>query len=78
VFWLRANSPAVAVGSAEHTPARDFWGRSRPKDHPPDLGAFPYVPELEKAGIRGDWDHGWAYHRHGQKRNVLPDLWTLP
>jgi hypothetical protein len=76
VFWLRANSPAIAAGWAEHAPARDFWGRSRPKAHPPDLGAFPYVPELEKEETRAEWDHGWAYHRHGQKTNVLPDLWS--
>jgi parallel beta-helix repeat protein len=78
VFWLRANSPAIGAGSTGHAPTRDFWGRSRPKDHPPDLGAFPYVPELERAESRADWDHGWPYHRHGQKQNVLPDLWTLP
>jgi parallel beta-helix repeat protein len=78
VFWLRANSPAIGKGSVEHASARDFWGRSRPKDRKPDLGAFPYVPELEKAEVRADWDHGWAYHRHGQKTNVLPDLWNLP
>jgi parallel beta-helix repeat protein len=78
VFWLRANSPAIGKGSPEHAPARDFWGRSRPQDRPPDLGAFPYVGELERPETRSDWDHGWAYHRHGQKTNVLPDLWTLP
>jgi hypothetical protein len=78
VFWLRANSPVIGQGSAEHAPGRDLWGRSRQKDRKPDLGAFPYVPELQKAEARADWDHGWAYHRHGQKTNVLPDLWTLP
>jgi hypothetical protein len=77
VFWLRANSPAIGKGSVEHASASDFWGRSRPKGQKPDLGAFPYVPELEKAGTPAEWDHGWAYHRHGQK-NILPDLWTLP
>jgi hypothetical protein len=78
VFCLRANTPAVAAGSADHAPARDFWGRSRSKDHAPDLGAFPYVRELEKQETRAEWDHGWAYHRHGANMNVLPDLWRHP
>lgn len=47
VFWLRANSPAIGKGSAEHAPEHDFWSRPRPKDRKPDLGALPYLPELE-------------------------------
>jgi hypothetical protein len=75
---LRANSPAIAKGSPEYAPTHDFWGRSRPKDRPSDLGAFPFEPVLEKDETRAHWDHRWAYHRHSQKTNILPDLWTLP
>lgn len=75
VFWLREDSPAIGRGSRQYAPTIDFWGRPRPKDQPPDLGAFPFVPLLTTDQVRADWDHQWAYHRHS---GMLPDFWVLP
>lgn len=77
VFWLRTESPAIAKGSAQHAPASDFWGRPRPRDKGPDLGAFAFEPLLIQPQVRANWDGGWAYHRHGNKVG-LPDPWVLP
>jgi len=75
VFWLREGSPAIGKGSRQYAPTMDFWGRSRPKDQPPDLGVFPFVSFLTAEQVRTTWDHQWAYHRHS---GMLPDFWTLP
>jgi parallel beta-helix repeat protein len=77
VFWLRENSPAIGKGSLQHAPTMDFWGRPRPKDKAPDLGAFEFVPALATEEARAGWDYGWTYHRHGQSKG-LPDFWTPP
>jgi parallel beta-helix repeat protein len=77
VFWLQADSPAIGKGSSQHAPAADFWGRPRPQDRAPDMGAFAFEPLLTGEEARADWDHGWAYHRHGTKAG-LPDPWVLP
>jgi len=77
VFWLRQNSPAIGKGSPQHAPAVDFWGRRRPQGKAPDLGAFTFEPMLTGEQVRAGWDHGWAYHRHGN-RVGLPDPWVLP
>jgi hypothetical protein len=77
VFWLRRGSPGIAKGTPDYAPATDFWGRPRPKDRIPDLGAFVFEPALTGTRIRSSWDGGWAYHRHGNK-TALPDPWTLP
>jgi len=77
VFWLQADSPALGKGSAEYAPSVDFWGRARPPGKAPDLGAFAFEPLLTHERIRAGWDHGWAYHRHGNKVG-LPDMWMLP
>jgi parallel beta-helix repeat protein len=77
VFRLRQDSPAIGKGSPQYAAARDFWGRERPKDRSPDLGAFAFEPLLTGNRARGGWDGGWAYHRHGNKAG-LPDPWTLP
>jgi len=77
VFWLREDSPAVGKGSPRHAPATDFWGRSRPKDKNPDLGAFAFEPALTRDQVRAGWDFEWAYHRHSNKAG-LPDPWALP
>jgi parallel beta-helix repeat protein len=77
VFWLREGSPAIAKGTPDYAPATDFWGRLRAQDKAPDLGAFAFVPILTGEQVRADWDHGWAYHRHGNKVG-LPDPWVLP
>lgn len=75
VFWLREDSPARGKGSPQYAPAMDFWGRIRPKDQPPDIGALTFVPYLATEEVRADWDYGWAYHRHS---GMLPDFWALP
>jgi parallel beta-helix repeat protein len=77
VFWLREDSPAIGKGSTQYAPATDFWGRPRPKDKIPDLGAFNFEPALAGERIRADWDYGWAYHRHGNQSGP-PDPWLLP
>ena len=77
VLWLRADSPAIGKGSPQHAPATDFWGRPRPRDKAPDLGAFPFEPALARPEFRAGWDSGWPYHRHGNKVG-LPDPWMLP
>jgi len=75
VFWLRQRSPAIGKGSPQHAPKTDFWARPRPPDRPPDLGAFPFESVLTREQARAGWDHGWAYHRHGNKAG-LPDPWA--
>jgi hypothetical protein len=75
VFWLREGSPAIGKGSAPHAPASDFWGRPRPQDKAPDLGAFTFEAVLTREQVRAGWDSGWAYHRHGNKAG-LPDPWA--
>ncbi len=75
VFWLRADSPAIGKASSQHAPATDFWGRRRPQDRAPDVGALAFEPLLTGEEVRADWDHGWAYHRHGTKAG-LPDPWV--
>jgi len=77
VFWLREGSPAIGKGSWQYAPTRDFWGRERSRNKAPDLGAFAFEPILTKEQVRAGWDHGWAYHRHGNKVG-LPDPWVLP
>jgi len=74
VFWLREDSPAIGKGAPQYARPTDFWGRCRPKDQPPDLGAFPFVSSLVTEQVRADWDYGWAYHRHS---GMLPDFWSL-
>jgi hypothetical protein len=77
VFWLRDDSPAIGKGAGQFAPAIDFWGRPRSPDEAVDLGAFAFERSLLGTKVRADWDHGWAYHRHGNKIG-LPDLWALP
>lgn len=77
VFWLRADSPAIGKAFPQHAPATDFWGRPCPQDRAPDVGALAFEPLLTGEEVRADWDHGWAYHRHGTKAG-LPDPWVLP
>lgn len=77
VFWLREGSPAIAKGTPDYAPATDFWGRPRPKDKAPDMGAFTFDPVLTHEQVRAGWDNGWAYHRHGNNIG-LPDPWVLP
>jgi parallel beta-helix repeat protein len=77
VFWLREDSPAIGKGLPQYAPKTDFRGRLRAQDKAPDLGAFAFVPILTRERVRADWDHGWAYHRHGNKVG-LPDPWVLP
>jgi len=77
VFWLRPDSPAIGRGSSEHAPATDFWGRPRSQGKMQDLGAFVFEPVLAGDSVRADWDHGWAYHRHGAQAG-LADPWVLP
>ncbi len=74
VFWLKEGSPAIGKGALQHARPTDFWGRYRPEEQPPDLGALPFVPFLATRQVRDDWDHGWAYHRHS---GMLPDFWSL-
>ena len=76
VFWLREDSPAIGKGSSQYAPTTDFWGRLRPKDKIPDLGAFTFEPLFAQKQVRAGWDSGWAYHRHGNTAG-LPDLWLL-
>lgn len=64
-------------------PANDFWGRPRPKDAAPDLGAFAFVPALLEPASRADWHFDWAYgysprRKPPEKANDMPDLWILP
>jgi len=77
VFWLREGSPAIGKGLSQYAPKTDFWGHPRAQDKAPDLGAFTFEPVLTREQVRADWDHGWAYHRHGNKVG-LPDPWILP
>ena len=77
LYWLRAESLARGKGASVHAPATDFWGRSRPKDQPVDLGAMPFMPELAKPEARQRFEFGWAYYRHGSG-GTIPDVWVLP
>jgi len=78
VFWLREDSPAIGKGSSQYAPPTDFWGRPRPQNKtPPDIDAFAFESVLTREQVRAGWDHGWAYHRHGNKTG-LPDPWALP
>ena len=76
VFWLREGSLAIGKGSLKYAPTTDFWGRQRPQGKVPDLGAFAFEPLLTREQVRAGWNHGWAYHRHGNKVG-LPDPWVL-
>lgn len=78
VFWLKPGSPAIGRGRAEHAPGTDFWGRSRPKDRAPDLGAFPFVPFLATPEARARWYFNWAYRYGAVEGRDMPDLWMLP
>jgi hypothetical protein len=80
-YWLREDSVARDRGAAKHAPKTTFWGRARPSDKAPDLGAFPYSPYWAGAGgsrsekmISGYW--GWPY-RFARYREIR-DLWFLP
>jgi parallel beta-helix repeat protein len=76
VFWLREDSPAIGKGFPQHAPTTDFWGRPRPLAKRSDLGAFAFEPVLTREHVRAGWDHGWSYHRHGNKAG-LPDPWAV-
>ncbi len=78
-YFLSASSPAMARGSADFAPEVDFWGRPRPKDTAPDLGAFPFVPSLAGDEARNGWYEGWAYRFSPlEERLDMPDLWVEP
>jgi parallel beta-helix repeat protein len=78
VYWLSKGSPAIGKGSREYAPPTDFWGRPTPKDKPPDLGAFVYVPRLLEPQARAGWYYGWAYGYAPIPNWEMPDLWVLP
>jgi hypothetical protein len=80
-YWLRKDSAARGKGAAEFAPKTDFWGRTRPIDKAPDLGAFPYSSywadedtSRPEEMVRGYW--GWPY-RFARYREIR-DLWFLP
>jgi hypothetical protein len=80
-YWLKEDSVARGKGATEFAPETDFWGRARPADRAPDLGAFPYSPYWADEDIsrpeemaRGYW--GWPY-RFARYREIR-DLWFLP
>jgi len=80
-YWLREDSAARGKGAAEFAPKTDFWGRTRPEDKAPDLGALPYSPywadedtSQPEEMVRGYW--GWPY-RFARYREIR-DLWYLP
>jgi hypothetical protein len=78
VYWLKKDSPAIGKGSPEHALPLDFWGRPRPWDRPPDLGAFAYDLGLLEPDARVNWHFGWAYGYAPGKELQPPDLWALP
>jgi hypothetical protein len=78
VFWLRADSPAIAKGAAQYAPRTDFWGRPLPAGRPPDIGAFTYVPALAGERARAGWWQGWPYRFAAKAEMDVPDLWALP
>ncbi len=78
VYWLRPGSPAIGKGSAQYAPAKDFWGRPIAKERAPDLGCFPFVPELATEQFRASWRSGWPYRFSRDPGNEIPDLWALP
>jgi hypothetical protein len=81
-FWLKADSPARGKGDAQYAPKTDFWGRTRPADQAPDLGALAYSAYwADNRAIPGRPDgHNWPY-RFAPLPGVgmeMPDLWFLP
>jgi hypothetical protein len=78
VFWLRADSPAIGKAAAAYAPRSDFWGRPRPEDRAPDIGAFPYLAALADERARAGWWQGWPYRFAAKATMDVPDLWALP
>lgn len=80
VFFLKKNSPAVANGSPEFAPARDFFGHTRSQEKKHDFGCFPFTESLLSPNARKDWYEGWAYvayyREHGDGQ--IPDFWKMP
>ena len=80
-YWLRQDSVARSRGVAEFAPKTDFWGRARPTDKAPDLGALPYSPywadmdaSRSEEMVSGYW--GWPYRF--ARYYEIRDFWLLP
>jgi len=78
IYWLRADSPAIGKASAPDAPKADFWGRARPEDKAPDLGAFAFDPALDLK--QAAWaPSSWAYSFGvNDERGGPPDFWARP
>jgi parallel beta-helix repeat protein len=76
-FYLKEGSPAIARGSKEYAPKRDFFDRPWPQDRAPDLGCFPYDPSLLLPQARQEWYYQWPFLFRG-KGDTIPDFWNVP
>jgi len=76
-FYLKQDSPAIAKGSGEYGPNRDFFNRIIPEDKNPDLGCFPFEPSLLLPKAREQWYYQWPFFCRG-KNITMPDLWMPP
>jgi parallel beta-helix repeat protein len=68
IYWLCKDSSAREHGDPKVAPDTDLWGRPRPKDRTPDLGAYQFIPSIESQAIQ------WQY----TKERTIPDLWQVP
>ncbi len=75
-FYLKKDSPAIARGSKQYAPKRDFFDRPWPQDRTPDLGCFPYDPALLRPEARQDWYYQWPFLFRG-KADTIPDFWNV-
>lgn len=74
LFFLKQDSPAIAKGSPQYAPGKDFFGQDRKTDSPVDLGCYTYNSALLTPQATRQLYLGWAFHSLG---NEIPDLWNF-
>ena len=76
IYWIGQKSDARGRGNPNIIPETDLWGRSRPKNVAPDLGAYQYLElTLSEKDVK-KWQYGSRFDT--PEPGDLPDLWLSP
>lgn len=77
IFWLGEKSDAIGRGNPKTSPVVDLWGKPRPKDRAPDLGAYQFINIPLSDRIINRWQYSSRFDTSLQS-GELPDLWQIP
>ena len=76
IYWLGEKSAARGRANPEGAPEKDLWGNPRPKDNPPDMGAYQFIPLRDSDKILNRWQYGSRFNT--PESGEIPDLWQAP